>query len=59
MIERLINLVAPFLLFPLRFVCVISGHDWFNGGEVCRDCAKPRPQGWVYRPGVDRDRPSF
>jgi hypothetical protein len=26
--------------------CWFAGHDWFNGGEHCRDCGKPRPEGW-------------
>lgn len=38
------------LLYPLvRVYCFISGHNWFDGGEVCRDCEKPRPDGWGTR----------
>ncbi len=30
-------------------LCSWLGHDWFNGGEHCRDCWKKRPDGW--KPG--------
>lgn len=31
----------------LQLLCgSIFGHDFFNGGEVCRDCQAPRPDGW-------------
>lgn len=28
--------------------CLLGGHDWFNGGESCRDCGKPRPDETEY-----------
>lgn len=43
-------MLYKFGLFLVRvFWCSLPGndHDWFNGGEVCRDCRKPRPEAWV------------
>lgn len=38
-----IERVAGFVIFCLP---PWGGHDWYNGGEVCRDCGWPRPAGW-------------
>jgi hypothetical protein len=40
-----VNIVAHVLGFFI--FCLWGGHDWFNGGEACRDCAWPRPAGWA------------
>ena len=30
-------------MMVIRFLCgFIFGHDFFNGGESCRDCRQPR-----------------
>ena len=42
--ERKMNLIERALGF-LAF-CLIGGHNWFDGGEACRECKKPRPAGW-------------
>ena len=34
---------AAFLLCRY-LLCPIFGHDWFNGGEICAFCSKPRPK---------------
>jgi hypothetical protein len=47
---RLNDVYSPFAkgIIPLLqcFCGLTVGHDWFNGGEHCPDCHKPRPKGW-------------
>lgn len=44
-IEGSMSRIERILGFVL--ICCWAGHDWFNGGEACRDCRKPRPPGWL------------
>lgn len=37
------------LLWPW---CFLAGHDFFNGGEICRDCGVARPEGWAPASGA-------
>lgn len=30
----------------VRLCCAVTEHDFFNGGERCRDCGAPRPPDW-------------
>lgn len=42
--ENLLTLLFWIGRMLVRFcLCVPGGHDWFNGGETCRDCGDPRP----------------
>lgn len=43
-VKRVVTWVAYKAIQPFCFI--LTGHDFYNGGEWCRDCHAPRPQGW-------------